>query len=407
MSAARRGTAALAAGSVANGLLAYLLFALLTRGLGAEVAAPVSVLWTYWALAAAALTFPLQHWITRSVVSGSEGEVRRAAGRVTGVVLASALGAGLVAWLLGPRLFHRDDVWFPVLVALVTVGSAAMGVVRGGLAGHRRFVAVAWTLVAENLLRCLLVAGLLLAGVQDPVVHGLALAAGALIALWPAAWRFDGAGAGGAGVLTFLGGAAVGQLVAQVVLTGGPLLLALLGGSPAEVTALFAAFALFRAPYLVVLGTLPQLTQRVTAHVVSGRVDQLRSLTRGLAAVTVVAVPSAAAFGALLGPWLLRLVFGDSVQVSSTTAAVVAAGCTLAVANVVLVVTALARDRPIAVTLAWGVAIVAGALVAVLPSATEPVTRTCAAFLVAEVVAAAALAVVVRRSLRPRVPSPA
>ena len=72
MSRPLRTPALLAAGSVVSGLLAYLLFALVTRGLGATPAAPVSVLWTLWALAGAAFTFPLQHWITRSVVAGMD-----------------------------------------------------------------------------------------------------------------------------------------------------------------------------------------------------------------------------------------------------------------------------------------------------------------------------------------------
>lgn len=400
MTPSRRAAVALAAGSVVTGLLAYVLFALVTRGLGAEAAAPVSVLWTQWALASAAFTFPLQHWTTRSVVAGREGDVRRAASRVAAVVTAVALVLGSAAWLLRERLFHRDDVWFPALVVLVTLGSAAVGVVRGGLGGRGRFVAVAWSLVAENALRCLLVVALLLADVHDPAFHGLALAAGALVALWPTAWRFGDTRSEEGDALAFLGGAAAGQLVAQGVLTSGPVVLALLGGSPVEVTAMFAALALFRAPYQVVLGALPQLTHQVTAHVVSGRLDRLRSLARGLAGVTVVAVGLAAAFGALLGPWLLRLVFGSSVEVSPTVAAVVAAGCTLAVANVVLMVAALAGERPLRVVAAWTVAVAAGAVVVVSLAATSPVLRTSVVFLVTEVVATAALAVVARGSLR-------
>ena len=125
------------------------------------------------------------------------------------------------------------------------------------------------------------------------------------------------------------------------------MLLALLGGSPVEVTAVFAALALFRAPYQVALGMLPQLTERVTTYVVADAVERLRALARGLAVVTVVAVPLAGLFGAVLGPWLLRLVFGSTVDVSAEVAAAVAAGSTLAVANVVLMVAALA-ERPAA-----------------------------------------------------------
>jgi O-antigen/teichoic acid export membrane protein len=399
MTAARRDALALTAGSVVSGLLAYLLFALVTRGIGAAAAAPVSVLWTLWALVSAAFTFPLQHWITHSVVAGNEAEVRRAAGRVATVVIAATLATGGATWLLRERLFHRDDAWFPVLVMLVTLGSAAVGVVRGTWGGRRRFVAVAWSLVAENGLRCVLVIGLLLGDVHDPAFHGLALAAGGLVALVPSGWTLTDTGEGRGGALAFLGGAAASQLVAQGVLTGGPVLLALLGGSPVEVTATFAALALFRAPYQVVLGALPQVTQQVTTHVASGQLDRLRSLARGLVGVTLVAVGLAALFGGLLGPSVLRLVFGSSVVVSSTVAAVVAAGCTLAVANVVLMVAALAGHGPLRVTAAWAVALAAGAVAVVLLAATSPVLRTSLVFLVTEVVAIAALALAAWTSL--------
>ena len=208
-------------------------------------------------------------------MAGREGDVRGSAAQVGSLVVAVSLGLGLVAWLLRDDLFHRDDAWFPVLVVLVMLACAAVGVVRGGLAGRGRFAAVAWSLVAENGLRCVLVGALLLADVDEPEIHGLALVAGGLVAVWPSAWRFT-RGVAGSGAFAFLGGAATGQTVAQVVLTGGPVLLALLGGSPVEVTALFAALALFRAPYQVALGVLPQLT--------AARDDVRRDGRRGAAA---------------------------------------------------------------------------------------------------------------------------
>jgi O-antigen/teichoic acid export membrane protein len=58
---ASRDSGVLAVGSAISGLLAYAFFALATRSLGAERAAPVSVLWSFWAVAAAVLTFAVQH----------------------------------------------------------------------------------------------------------------------------------------------------------------------------------------------------------------------------------------------------------------------------------------------------------------------------------------------------------
>jgi O-antigen/teichoic acid export membrane protein len=398
MTRALRGSSALVAGSVVSGLLAYVLFALVTRGLGATAAAPVSVLWTHWAVTGAAFTFPLQHWVTRSMVAGDEGQVRRAAGRVAALVVVVALALGLIAWLLRDRLFHRDDGWFPAMVVLVTLGSAAIGVVRGSLAGRARFGSVAVSLVAENAVRCLLVAALLLGGVHDPVAHGLCLVAGSVVALWPTAWRLIGdgrtAGPGAAArAFAFLGGAATGQLLGQGVLTGGPVLLVLLGGAPHEVTAMFAALALFRAPYTVVLGSVPQLTSRLTAHLVAGDRTALGGLARAVG-LLVVAAPLAGVVGWLLGPAVLRLVFGTTVDIGRVASAVLACGCTLAVANLVLMVAGLARDRAVAVGLAWAAAVVVGAVALVALGATGPMDRALSVFAVTEVAATATLGVV-------------
>lgn len=399
MSDPRRTSILLAAGSVVSGVLAYMLFALVTRGLGAVAAAPVSVLWTVWALAGAAFTFPLQHWITRCLTAGREGEVRGSGARVGAVVAGVALAAGSLSWAVGERLFQREDAAFPVLVALVVVGSAAVGVLRGGLAGRGRMAAVAWSLVAENALRCLLVGALLLAGVHDPVAHGICLVAGSLVALWPGAWRFAAAGVGRAGSLAFLGGAATAQLLAQGVLTGGAVVLALVGGSPAEVTAMFATLALFRAPYMVVLGTLPQVTHHVTGLVVAGEHRTLRSLARRLAVLGTATVVVGTVLGLAVGPLLVRGVFGTTVEVERGVAGVVAAGCALALVSVVLMVGALALDRPGRVAGAWGLAVVTGATVLLL-TAVGPVERVAYAFLTAEVVATVLLAVAASSVLR-------
>ena len=156
----RSGAAALAVGSVVSGLLAYVFFALVTRGLGAVQAAPVAVLWAYWGFAAAGVTFPVQHWVARSVAAdGHEGSVRGGLARVAGLALvATAVSAGL-AWLLREPLFGDDGGAFALLVGAVTLLSAVMGLVRGLLSareGSARWRASWWsrTCCAASSPRC-------------------------------------------------------------------------------------------------------------------------------------------------------------------------------------------------------------------------------------------------------------
>jgi O-antigen/teichoic acid export membrane protein len=360
-----RDTTALAAGSALSGLLAYVFFALTTRALGPVDAAPVSVLWTYWSFAAAALTFPLQHWIVRSVAANDgEGAVRGALPRVLAVVVGATVLTVAVSWLVREELFRRDDLWFPTLIGVVTLGSAFIGIVRGALAARHRFVSVSWALVAENGLRCVAALGLMLASVRASVGYGLCLVAGQLVGLlWPSSVRFarGGRSAVHESPMTFLTGAAGGQLISQAVLTGGPVLLALSGGTAAEVTALFAGLALFRAPYTLALGLVSQLTGRLTLLVLEGRRATLGRVRLAILVVTAVGTVLAAAVGAWAGPPLIKLVFGPGIELDATVSMLVAVGSGLALSNLVLTIMIMAKHRTGGVLRAWVVgSVVAG-----------------------------------------------
>lgn len=401
---AKRDSTALALGSVASGLLAYAVFALTTRALGPADAAPVSILWTYWSFAGAALTFPLQHWIARSVAVHGEGAIRRSLPRLSLVLLGTSLALGALAWILREPLFRRADLWFPGLVVLVTVGSAVIGVVRGGLAARGRFGSLAGSLVAENAVRCALVGALMLADVRAAVGYGLCLVAGHLVAaFWPASLRFGRTNTFGAAPspLAFLSGAASAQLLAQIVLTGGPVLLALTGGTPGEVTVLFAALALFRAPYMVALSLVSQLTGRIAGMVVGGDQGGLRRTRSAVLSSTAAATVLAALVGVTAGPALLRLIFGSQVELAPALAGVVAVGSTVAIANLVLTVSVMAQAPPSAVAWSWVAAVSAAGMAFLAMGALSPLARTSWSFLVAEAVAFGALLLAERRG-RPR-----
>jgi len=384
-----RDASALATGSLLSGLLAYVFFALVTRALGAEAAAPVAVLWAWWSFAGAAVTFPLQHWIARqAVVDSGEAGIRRGLPRVAAAVAAAAVAAGLVAGLARERLFGADGLAFPALVAAVAVGAAVVGVVRGLLSARDRFAALGAALVVENAVRCLVAAGLMAADVEAPEAYGLALLVGyAASAAWPSALVPRRTGSPGTTrPLGFLSGASAGQLLGQVTLTGGPVLLAAVGGAPTEVTALFACLALFRAPYTLALGLVSALTGRLTRLVAARDRPSLLRVRRTLVAATLLLGVAAAIGAAWIGPALTELVFGDTVRLAAADTAVVAVGSVFALANLVLVVGALARDRAGGAAAVWLAAAPAGLAGYLLRGGTS-LDRTCGAFLAVEVAA--------------------
>jgi O-antigen/teichoic acid export membrane protein len=387
-------TSALGAGTVVGGLLAYAFFATATRSLGASDAAPVSVLWTYWTMAAAILTFPLQHWTIRLLTRGDEGTLARSQSRIwAGTAVVSAFSA-LLAYLARDVLFHDSTVAYPAMVAGITAGAALSGSVRGALAGRGRYAATGMSMATENLLRVALAVAVAIAG-GGAVAFGLALVAGSFSAfLWPSSLRFGdrstAAGESIASPLALVSGLAAGSLIAQVVLTGGPIALAAMGGTPRQVTSLFVTLAVWRAPYLVALGVAPRLTPALTRMTLARDEQRLRRARRWI--LLAVLGGSAVAFlvgATIVGP-VLRVVFGIDVVLDWQTAALIGVGTAAAVGNLALLLLMLALGTSRPLNRAWlaAVVVVAAILVAVPVS---PLNRVATAFVGAELTAFALL----------------
>lgn len=388
-----KNTVALATGTVVAGALAYVFVAIVTRSVGADAAAPIAILWTYWSAAAAILVFPLQHWIVRRVsAEGGEYGVRGALPRVAGVVLTVALCACALSWLFSESLFGREDPVFPLAIAAVTVGAGFIGVVRGRLASRQRFVATAGAIAGENAVR-VLGAGIIALAWPALELYAAALASGALIGLvWPSAVTgiVSFPGRGGQSGFGFLGGIAGSSVLAQVVLTSGPVVLALVGGVSGRVTSLFAALALYRAPYLVALGLVTQLTGYLTGLAVAGSERALRRV-RWLA---VGATPAVGLVGGtlayFLGPDIVALIFGNSVRLPPAAHAWLLAGSAVALGNLVMTLQLVARRGSGWSLIAWlcGVLVAATLVVTVR----RPLVAVVAGFVAAELVALVALA---------------
>lgn len=376
----------LAVGTVVTGGLAYAFVAIVTRTVGAEASAPIAVLWTYWSASAAVLVFPLQHWIVRRVAAeGNEDGVRASVPRVVATVVLLATCVIAASWLLREPLFGRGGLLFPAATGVITIGSGFVGIVRGWLASRDRFVAVAGAIAGENGVR--VIAALTVALIHPASeLYALALASGPLIGLvWPGAIKslFVTAPAHENRRLGFLGGIAGSSLFAQLVLTSGPVVLALIGGSPGQVTALFAALALYRAPYLIALGMVTQLTGYLTGLVINERNRLLRLLRWLIASGSLVAAGLGWMVAYAIGSHLVTFVFGQTVSLPRPVHGWLTAGTALALGNLVITLLLVARKVATKAIVAWALGTASGFVVlAVFP---EPLTAVIAAFLTAEV----------------------
>lgn len=387
---ASRGSTALVAGSVGAGLAAYGFVVLGTRAFGSIAFSSVAQVWTIWFVGAAALTFPLQHWIidTRTK-DGDLVRVRRALPRIGAMVLVVALGMGAICTVFDERLFTSTSPLYPLAVTGVIFGSGLVGVFRGLLGGEGRFAALGAAMAGENLVR-LALGSIVVAAGGTVELYGLTVASGMLVALaWPGVWPRGRSTPGPrpplVEVLSGLGG---GNLLAQFVLTGGPVVLAFIGGAPAQVTALFVVLSLIRAPYLVALGVSVRATATLSQQALSDRPAieaHWRRLRWGVLVVGLVATSVAA----LIGPWGVRLVFGQDVAVTRGLAAAVALGSIVAVGNLLSSLLMLVDGRTTDVLVAWLVAVGVALVVLAVPIA--PLQRVVAAFVVAEAVALATM----------------
>ncbi len=380
----------LAVGAGVSGLAAYVYIVIGTRSFGDDFA-PVSALWTFWFMSAAIFTFPVMHWVIRTMAAdGSEGRVQNAIPLIlVAAVVVSALFGG-VSWFARERLFHQDGFVFPLLTASIPFGSVAMGLTRGSLAGRGRFIATAAAIAGENLIRVTVAAIVVPLG-GGIEVFGLGILLGFFVALgWPSSMVFRGEMPATRDMppLAFVGTVAGGTLLAQVVLAGGPVVLAAQEGTRAEINAVFSSLAIFRAPYMVATGVATYITGTLTRLVMGGQHDRLRKLRWATVAACVIGMPAACAFGWYAGPGFLRLVFGPDIELSGGMVAVVAAGSLVALAGLFYTLVLVAGTRVAVVPTAWGAAFVVWVVWSLFGPG-DAVVRVVWGFFVAEVISLA------------------
>ncbi len=295
---------------------------------------------SFWALlfvVAPGIFLPLEQELARAISArrargDGGGPVVRRVGLIGGGFLFILVVAALAGF--GPidsHLLGGDGVLMVAL--LLGLGAyCAEHIGRGTLSGNSRFRSYGILLGAEGVYRVLFCAGLALAHVTSPGPYGIALVAGSFAAVVTAVARERGLVAHGshssnAEVTTALGSLLVASLATQFMFNGGTVVVQLLA-SPSEERAAgtflngrvlaFVPLFLFQA---VTAALLPRLS---ALHSRAALAEFQRTLLRLL--MFVAALGAIAIVGAfLVGPSVLRLVFGPNFELSRQDLALLAA----------------------------------------------------------------------------------
>ena len=386
--------------------LGLLLLVVVARWLGLEENLHFQAVWAIIFTFASVLG-SLEAEVTRQSTTASLEGRRTPVGAVQAVGLAALASVVVLAvFLATPSGREVVDGSVPVLVLtlLSLVNFTILILARGVLLGAHALRAYSAVLVGEALARVLIVAALVVVGVDAAVEWAVvATVAGSLVwvfVLTRIARSVDWRGARDpwrsvAGTVAALG---IANGLSALVLTGFPAVtVAILGKSP-DLAVLIAVITLSRAP-LALLAPVQALT--VPTVVRWSRTGDTRHLTRALeyiAAGSAAAALLGAAVGYVVGPWAVALVLGPDFRPDAVMAAVVAAA-TCVMAGALLQAAALvALQRYWQVTACWAAAIASTGLVMLAaPWAVED--RGLAGFAVASVAAYVATAVAVRRTV--------
>jgi O-antigen/teichoic acid export membrane protein len=365
------GAISVGVGLLLNGVCTYVFLAIAGHALSPERYSAFAGFWALLFVVAPGIFLPLEQELGRAIAG------RRARDDGDGPVVArcALIGGGFLALLLvgsgaafGPldsRLLGGDGV---LMIALLLGVSAycAEHLARGTLSGNSRFRAYGVLLGSEGVYRTCFCAGLAAAHVRSPGPYGLALVAGSFAAVLTALARQRGLLTAGsptrnAEVTTALGSLLVASIATMFMFNGGTVIVQLLA-SPSEQRVAgsflngrvlaFVPLFLFQAVTAALLPRLSMLRSR-GAHAEFRR-------TLGRLLLLVAALGGTAIVGSLLvGPTVLRLVFGPDFTLSNKDLALLAASSTALMAAQALGQGLIARSAYRGVVAGWLAGVVA------------------------------------------------
>lgn len=396
----RDGTLDIVLGSLVAGVGAYIYQFLGGRSLGEEAFAPIAALLTAHFLAFVIILLPIEQFVIRRITLGYRGWVVPL--RAVALAASTAAVAAIVVWSSIDTYFDDDAsfIWF--VIATVTFHFFFV-VGRGYLAGYRRFRSYGYVSGAASILRLAIAVIVVIIG---PTVVGFAWAQvlGPIVIFFWRPWRHrEQPSTGSRGELSadhidsvsergLLSGLVLSSAASQALLLAGPLAAGALGATAAQFSITYVTLLLARAPLTLGYNLIARVLPPFTEMAARGERRELRSWARGMGIAGAALAVVGAGLGALLGPWLVAIAFGDGFRPSATVAAFAAAGVVLASAGLFIGQILVARGRAVRLAVAWFIA-VAGAVAALVVPIDDPVLHVVIAFFFGEALALVSLVV--------------
>ncbi|MEI7593271.1 MAG: hypothetical protein WCK41_08650 [Actinomycetes bacterium] len=402
------GTIPVGIGLAVTGIASYCYLVISARVLGPSEYGSLAVLWSLVFLIGGVF-LPFEQEVSRRLVGrrvaglGGTSIIRRSLALGIMLVAVLSIAITIAAPALTDRLFSGQGLLVVGLLAGAT-GYLIANWTEGILSGLGRFGRYGTFLGGEALVRLACCIVLLASGVRTAGPIGLALGLAPLVVAVPAlwwrrdhslaqpdvAWRELAAG---------LGKLLAAALLAQTLINASPVVLQFLAGpdQAAEVGIFTAALLVARVPLFLFQALQAVLLPALAALAVARKFDEFNAGIRRM----VLAVTAIGAGGVVvvlvIGPSLIKLIFGPEFVVSRQTVGMLAAATACFIVAMTLAQALIALGLAAHVAFGWGAGVVA--MMAIVGFGNDPLFTVELAFLGAALVALVAMAFLLRRAI--------
>lgn len=354
------GTVPVAVGLFLAGFTAYAFFKVGQVALGKEHFKPIVALWFTTFALVPGFYMPIEQELGRAIAH------RKALGQgalpVVRKMIALSLGLStiLIAVVLAcsPWLTkHMFEGYWAVTVALVIafIAYAPMHLARGIVSGSGRFRGYGIIMGVDGLARIGACTLLWIVGVENVGAYAIAVVAAPLLAVSVVALRkdltaHDGPPATFAEITPNLGWLLLGSVMGAALVNAGPLGVDVLATSSeaAKVTAFGNGVLLSRVPLFLFQAVQAALLPRLARLAAQGAFAEFRHGLSTLVKVVVGVAVLGTAGSFVLGPWALKLVYGDGLDRRTLTLLALASGLYMLALTIAQAVIALHGHRYVA-----------------------------------------------------------